>query len=252
MNEMASSSTMKVIYQPAGRAREYAELACNLYSGCDHGCTYCYAPLALKRSREQFAISAIRKDILKTLEKDCREMSRNKDPRSVLLSFTCDAYQHLDSLEQITRAAIQILIRHGIHFTILTKGGNRSLRDLDLLTAHKDLVTYAATLVFTNEDQRRQYEPNAAPTNERIICLKTMHDSGITTWVSLEPVFDPNQSLDLIRQTHEFVDLYKVGKVNYMKEGKEIDWHAFVHNATSLLESLGKKYYIKNDLKQFI
>ena len=34
---------MNVIYEPKGRAREYSELACNLYRGCTHGCRYCYA-----------------------------------------------------------------------------------------------------------------------------------------------------------------------------------------------------------------
>jgi len=36
-----------VIYEPSGRAREYAPLACNLYNpglhyGCPYGCTYCF------------------------------------------------------------------------------------------------------------------------------------------------------------------------------------------------------------------
>ena len=35
---------MNAIYEPKGAAREYAELACNLYTGCNHGCLYCYAP----------------------------------------------------------------------------------------------------------------------------------------------------------------------------------------------------------------
>ena len=33
----------KPIYEPSGRAREYGELAVNIYTGCNHGCSYCYA-----------------------------------------------------------------------------------------------------------------------------------------------------------------------------------------------------------------
>lgn len=244
---------MKIIYEPAGRAREYAELACNLYSGCDHGCTYCYAPIALKKPRELFVKSTTRPlNIIRELSRDADEMRKNQDKRSVLLCFTCDAYQALNDQYKLTRQAIQIFIENGVKFTILTKGGNRSLQDLDLIRTAPDLATYAATLVFTNEEQRIKYEPNAAPTHERIGCLKTMHDAGITTWVSLEPVFDPKQSLDLIRQTYDFVDLYKVGKVNYMPEGKTIDWKQFGTDIITLLESLGKQYYIKNDLKAYL
>ena len=29
------------IYAPEGAAGEYCELAMNIYTGCNHGCTYC-------------------------------------------------------------------------------------------------------------------------------------------------------------------------------------------------------------------
>ena len=31
---------MSIIYEPRGKAREYSELAVNLYTGCSHGCRY--------------------------------------------------------------------------------------------------------------------------------------------------------------------------------------------------------------------
>jgi DNA repair photolyase len=32
--------SMRIIYEPKGRALEYAPLAVNLYRGCSHGCDY--------------------------------------------------------------------------------------------------------------------------------------------------------------------------------------------------------------------
>ena len=32
----------KAIYQPSGKAEEYARWACNFYVGCSNGCEYCY------------------------------------------------------------------------------------------------------------------------------------------------------------------------------------------------------------------
>lgn len=245
--------SLKVIYEPRGRAGEYADLACNLYAGCDHGCVYCYAPLATRKSRETFNVPSPRAGILNKILDDAQELQRQGETRSILFCFTCDPYQKIDERYQITREALKILLPRGLNVTILTKGGARSERDFDLLAEHPGQATYAATLVFTDEEQRRVYETGtAAPTAERIAALKRAHDLGLKTWVSIEPVFDPAQSLDLIRQTHEFVDLYKVGTLNYAPEAKTIDWQQFGEDAITLLESLGNNYYIKKDLKRYL
>jgi len=241
---------MKIIYEPSGRAREYSELAANLYAGCDHGCTYCYAPAALRRTREKFNQSSPRTDLIKNLAKDAEEMRKNKDQRNVLLCFTCDAYQHINDQYKLTRQAIQIFQNCEINYTVLTKGGERSEQDFDIWDPK--FGTYAATLVFTDKSQRQKYEPGAAPTSERIAALKRAHELGIKTWVSLEPVFDPVQTFELIRQTHEFVDLYKVGKLNYMDESKAVDWKVFAQQAIDLIGSFGNDIYVKNDLRKYL
>ena len=45
---------MSHIYVPGSKAREYCPLAVNLYSGCNHGCVYCYAPSENHANREQY------------------------------------------------------------------------------------------------------------------------------------------------------------------------------------------------------
>jgi len=70
--------------------------------------------------------------------------------------------------------------------------------------------------------------------------------------VSLEPVFYPEDAYELIRRTHKFVDVFKVGKLNYLPEAQEVDWRDFVQKVVTLLERLGKKYYIKKDLQRFL
>lgn len=237
-----------IIYEPRGKAKEYAELAANLYGGCDHGCIYCYAPSATFKKRDVFHVPWVRKNVMTMFEKDCIELGRAGETRPVMLSFTTDPYQKLDTTEKLTRRAIQLLHKNNLSVTILTKGGERSVRDFGLLMERPELSQYGATLVFTDETMRQEIEPNAAPTQKRIESLELAHSMGISTFVSMEPVWDPEQTLSLIEQTVDFVDFYKVGKLNYSPVAKTIEWGKFGHRAVKLLKSYDKKYYIKKDL----
>ena len=244
---------MNIIYEPRGRAAEYAPLAANLYRGCDHGCIYCYSPAVLHMKREDFINPTPRNNgTMQKFEKDVIEMERKGDERPVLLSFTCDPYQQLDVQELLTRRALKCLFDHNRNVIILTKGGKRSERDFDLLEANKAHVLYGTTLVFADDAEALEMEPKAAPTSERINVLKHAHDLGIKTWVSLEPVYHPKDSLELIDQTKDFVDLYKVGTLNHQPEAKIIDWRTFAADVVAKLESIRTDYYIKKDLRKYL
>lgn len=238
-----------LIYQPKGRAFEYAPLACNVYRGCDHQCTYCYAPSTTRRTAEQFADSSIRPNFLGKLEKEAAKYQAAGITGPVLLSFTCDPYQRLDTQEKVTRRTIQILHRHGLNVQVLTKGGPRALRDLDLFGPND---AFASTLTFLYLEPSLEWEPYAAEPYDRIEAIKRFHAAGIPTWVSLEPVIDPAETLRIIGKTWQFVDLYKVGKLNYHPLAKQIDWYRFAHEAVSLLRKLDKPYYIKEDLARYL
>lgn len=240
---------MPVIYEPKGKAREYSPLALNIYEGCSHGCIYCYARMIRKKKLEQFIYSKPRVDILSKLENDLRKWKGPKE--AVLLCFMCDPYQPIDADLKLTRLAIKALNRHGFPVQILTKGGMRAARDFDILSRNQG-NKFAVTLTTNDPAESRQWEPGATLPDERIESLKQAHEKGIETWVSFEPVFNPNAVYRLINATHSFVDLYKVGKLNYHSRAKEIDWRAFRIKTENLLNSLGKKYYIKDDLRDFV
>lgn len=238
---------MSIIYPPAGRAKEYCELAVNLYRGCGHGCIYCYAPSATRSDREKFYTQPQpRVDVINKLRKQLKTYEGDKP---ILLSFTSDPYQPLDEELQLTRQAIKLLKDNGQKIVILSKGGKRMERDYDLLD-NEDFV--GATLTFVNEKDSLEWEPGAALPSERMSALKKAKSMGISTWASLEPVIDPEQSLEIIRQTHEYIDLYKIGVLNYHKKAKETDWYKFADEVMKLLKLYGNKYYIKNDLKPYL
>lgn len=236
-----------LIYEPAGRAREFSALACNVYRGCSHRCLYCFAPNATRKDRTEFGQAQERPDFLPTLAK---EAARWKGAKSqVLLSFTCDPFQPLEDTAGQTTAAIQVLHRHGFRVATLTKGGSRALKALPLF---KPGDTFASTLTFLDNADSLKWEPGAALPQDRIDTLRAFHAAGIPTWVSLEPCINPKQSLEIIHETYQFVGLYKVGKLNYHQAGKLIDWADYTDKAVRLLTSLGRDYIVKDDLAQFV
>lgn len=238
-----------IIYAPAGQAGEYSPLATNPYRGCGHKCAYCYVPNVLRMSREEFDEGAVpRADFLRLLEKDARKYQALGITEQVMLSFTTDPYHPGD--HSLTRQVIQALQAHGLGICTLTKGGHRALRDIDLFRPGRD--AFASTLTSLDIAFSMKWERGATSPRDRIATLHQFHDAGIFTWVSLEPVLDTAATLEIIRQTHKFVDLYKIGRVNYVGLTKTTDWKQFTADVLKVLEETGARSYIKRDLQPYL
>lgn len=215
----------------------------------------CYAPNAVRRERARFADAERRTGFIDQLAKDVAKAQASGKTGQVHLCFTTDAYQPLALECTDTQDTIKTLHEHGFSVAVLTKGGTRALRDLDLFTPAD---AFAVTLTCASDAMSREWEPGAALPADRMEALCQFHDAGIPTWVSLEPVLEPRVSLSLIQATHDFVDGYKVGKLNYHPRAREIDWGAFGHAAIQLLQSYGfypggsRWYYIKDDLQGYL
>jgi len=238
-----------IIYAPKGQAGEYSALATNPYRGCGHGCSYCYVPSILKIDRKEFdSMATPRPGYIEKLTKDARKYQAAGITEQVLLCFSTDPYHPFDN--SLTRETIKILIQHGLSFCTLTKGGTRSLRDIDLFRKERDC--FASTLTSLDNDFSKKWEPGAALPGDRIEALKTFHDAGIFTWVSLEPTLDTKASVEIIKQTHTFVDLYKIGRVNYLPMTQTTDWEEYTKTMLFVCKHLGVRHYFKHDLQPYL
>lgn len=241
---------MQVIYEPKGKAREYSPLALNIYSGCDHDCKYCYVPNIKGRFNSQYRHNDVltRKDLLKNLEK---QLKKDNITKQVLLSFTADPYCKKNDELQAARGVLELLCKYDIPIAILSKGGGRILQDLDIFKKFKN-IKVGASLTFIYKNDSLKMEPGAALSEDRINTLRILSENKIKTWVSLEPVIDPEQTLRIIEMTHKFVDHYKIGKLNHNKKHEDkIDWALFLKNAVILFRKYNKKFYVKEDLLKF-
>ena len=240
---------MSSFYEPKGKAREYSPYALNLYMECYHGCRYCYAPSAIRKSAETYTrVATPRRDIVRKLEND---LKYSVPKEQILLSFIGDPYGPASDDNAVTRDVLEVLLKYKAPVAILTKGGKRCLRDLDLFREFGEHIQVGATLTFKDPELSKEWEPNAADPAERMEVLRTLHDNGVRTFASFEPVISTEQALQLMRDGLDFIDVYKVGKLNHMPEiERRISWDLFLRDTVRILREAGKAFYIKHDLRQ--
>lgn len=234
---------MSLIYEPKGKAREYSPLALNVYTGgCDHGCRYCYC-------------SGINRGAWGTIPHARSLAGLGKEAcsasRQILLSFMADPYCTAEAEHQQTLKALEILHAARCSVAILTKGGTRCLRDLNMFRLWPDgRIKVGATLTFRNADKALQWEPGAAAPDDRLEALRKLHEAGVKTWASIEPVIEPAESLAVIEASLPYVDAYKIGRWNHDARSNAIDWAAFGLAAVDMIRSAGKALYVKVDLRR--
>lgn len=223
---------MKPIYEPKGAAKEYGDLALNIYTGCPHRCFYCFAPSVLHREREAFHTNVQPREGI--VEATRRQLEKEQITGKLIhLCFTCDPYPTgYDSTT--TREIIKLLKEHGNHVQILTKGVDAP-RDFDLLGSED---WFGVTIDGAEESHVSQ---------ARFSQISKAHRRGIRTWVSYEPVLDARTVIYSIHGYKNIVDKIKVGKLNYHKSA--IDWKAFGLDVEALCKEWGVDCTIKNSLR---
>ena len=238
---------MNVIYEPKGKAKEYSELACNLYSGCNHKCRYCYCPNIRHMSLAEWSSNPKpRSNILKKLENDAKNLKDKS--KEILFCFMSDPYQSEESAK-ITRNALLICEKYNLKAQILTKAGERAVNDFDILKRNN--WKFGSTISFFSESLREYWEPDAPSIQSRINAIKKAKEIGIYTWISIEPVTNTKEALKVIGELYDYIDFWKIGKLNHFPEiERKINWKEFALNVIKKLEN--KKYYIKNDLKKYL
>lgn len=231
---------MKPIYEPKGAAKEYGDYALNIYTGCPHRCYYCFAPNVLRREREKFhSCVEPRKNIVEETRKQIeREQITGK---LIHLCFTCDPYPTgYDTTT--TREIIKLLKDTGNHVQILTKGDGS--RDFDLM----DNNDWYGITISSGSDMAEEKEPNAEPAWKRFDNLKYAKIHGIRTWVSFEPVLEPESVIECIYGLSYFINKVKIGKLNY--HPSDINWAKFGREVEAVCKETGIDYYIKDSLRK--
>ena len=164
----------------------------NPYTGCQHGCTYCYARF-MKRftghSEPWGQFVDVKVNAPELLEREVTKKPRGR----VWVSGVCDPYQPLEKKYELTRKCLQILLHYGWPVTIQTKSP-LVLRDMDILKG-RDELEVGLSVTTADEGVRKLFEPNAPPIGERIRALEQLHFAGIRTFAMIAPLLPGAEGL---------------------------------------------------------
>lgn len=173
----------------------------NPYRGCEHGCIYCFARPSHAYWDLSPGIDFETKLIAKTNLADRLEEELGKPgyvPQPIALGINTDGYQPIEREYQLTRRALEILLRFRHPVSIITKS-SLILRDLDVLEelAQRNLVSVAFSLTTLDDELKRIMEPRAASPKARLRAMRTLNEHGIPVSVMAAPIIPMINDMEL-------------------------------------------------------
>ena len=163
----------------------------NVYRGCEHGCSYCYA----RPTHEYQGFSAGLDFESKILVKEHapellrKELSSPKwKPQELAMSGVTDCYQPIERKLQLTRRCLAVLAEFRNPVSIITKNALVT-RDLDLLqelAAHR-AVHVNISITTLDSELARKLEPRAASPRQRLETIEKLSQAGVPAGVLVAP-----------------------------------------------------------------
>jgi DNA repair photolyase len=153
------------------------KLTFNPYTGCDHGCVYCYASSYIPK----FSQCRPKKDLLQRLRRQAEKLNGE----TLSIANSSDPYPRMEATMGLTRRCLEILAESNCRIQIVTKS-NLVIRDDDIL--NKTTSTVALTITSDDAEVAKLLEPNAPPPNERLSAAEDLISKGIPVSVRIDPV----------------------------------------------------------------
>lgn len=161
----------------------------NPYTGCPHGCVYCYNQHFIKIIKPDEVwgdFLEIKLNAPDILEKEITgKYAKRKD--RVFFSTITDPYNPLEKQHQITRRCLEVLAKYKWPVDILTKS-DLVLRDLDLFKKFGKKIEIGLTIITTIPQFQMLLEPGASFVEKRFEALKKLKKEGIITYAFIGPI----------------------------------------------------------------
>lgn len=197
----------------------------NPYSSCAFNCLYCYIRGSKYGTNLEESLS-VKTNAIELLDKQLTNRAKKNQHGIIVVSSATDPYLKIEEKYQLTRQALQVILRHRFPVHIVTKS-TLIARDFDLLQQIDKTAILPPDLGGLNrgtiisfsfsslvDEVAEVFEPGAPAPSQRLQALGASLDAGFLSGVSLMPLLpyisDTKEHLKLAFQT--FKDL----KVNHL------------------------------------
>jgi len=173
----------------------------NVYRGCEHGCSYCFARpthayLGLSPGLDFETKLFAKPNAAELLRK---ELSRKSYlPSVIALGTNTDPYQPIEREYRLTRSILEVLAEFNHPVAITTKSALVT-QDADILApmAEKGLARVYISITTLDADLARRLEPRANTPTKRLEGIKRLSEQGIPTGVLVAPVIPALTDFDM-------------------------------------------------------
>ena len=175
------------------------------YAACGHACAYCDGRAEKYFVEGDFGTDiVIRRNLPEVLD---AELAKLREPGIVSIgSGISDPYQPVEADEHIMERCAHLIAQHGYAATLLTKSA-LVLRDIEIwqeVHAKRGFVLMLS-LVFTDDTERRVFEPGAGSVEERLEVVRQFRAAGIPVCILAMPLLpyiaDTNENADMLFKT---------------------------------------------------
>ncbi|TFF90290.1 MAG: radical SAM protein [Promethearchaeota archaeon] len=227
----------------------------NPYTGCQHGCIYCYAEF-MKRFTDHKGEDW--GNFLDIKEFDVKKIKPKKyNNKSILISSVTDPYIPLEIKYKNTQKVLKSLLGTEAAIKILTKS-KFAERDIDLFKQFKNIEVGIS--INTLDDQiAKKIEPLASKPIERIDLIAKLKKNNIKTFIFISPFFPVITDFrKIIGVSMDYTDYYMFENLNFRPHNISRISNFLEKNNPNLIplyqkfrENYSKWEEIKNEIRLF-
>ncbi len=155
-----------------------SKLSLNPYTGCPHGCLYCYASSYIPN----FRTCRPKADLPRRL---AREAARVPPGRLVAMSNSSDPYPPMEENLCLSRSCLEILRNRGLAVQVVTKSCLVA-RDAQLLAGMRACV--AMTLTTLDDSISQSLESGAPLPGQRLKAMEKLAALGVPVSARIDPI----------------------------------------------------------------